>query len=208
MALSTLSNTAPDPSELSADDQVVLAPLLGDTTRHALRRVSMVSRLMPRLRWRAWPAARADTRGAGACRPCGSEHVGQPAFRGRLINCMAWTQEGICLGTGSSLMRTSDGFFPARPLIHGQHLWAKAMAGLGFWRIHAARLGHVPDAAAEGGPACGGARHLGRPGLGIRWRRPALHGIAAQTGDPRRYGAARRPASPPHRRQPVCRPDP
>lgn len=53
-------------------------------------------------------------------------------FEGRLIHCMSCSSEGAYLGHDSSLMRTSDDFFPARPDSHGLHVFTNAVAGL-WW---------------------------------------------------------------------------
>ena len=51
-------------------------------------------------------------------------------FQGRLINCMACTQEVLYQSAEGSVLRTSDDFFPDRPASHGQHLHVNAVAGL------------------------------------------------------------------------------
>jgi raffinose synthase len=84
-------------------------------------------------------------------------------FDGRLINCMSCTSECAYLSAGSSLMRTSDDFFPNRPDSHGLHLHTNALAGVWFgefmqpdWDMfHSAhpRAGfHAAARAVSGGP--------------------------------------------------------
>ncbi len=51
-------------------------------------------------------------------------------FNGRLVNCMSVTSECIYLSAESTLMRTSDDFFPNRAESHGPHLYANALAGV------------------------------------------------------------------------------
>ncbi|HEY5892624.1 MAG TPA: Sip1-related alpha-galactosidase [Chthoniobacterales bacterium] len=53
-------------------------------------------------------------------------------FGGRLINCMSSTSECAYLAADSTLMRTSDDFFPQRPESHGLHLHTNALAGMWF----------------------------------------------------------------------------
>lgn len=53
-------------------------------------------------------------------------------FDGRLINCMSSTSECAYLAHDSTLMRSSDDFFPQRPASHGQHLYVNATVGLWF----------------------------------------------------------------------------
>jgi raffinose synthase len=53
-------------------------------------------------------------------------------FGGRLINCMSCTSECAYLAADSTVMRTSDDFFPQRPESHGLHLHANALVGMWF----------------------------------------------------------------------------
>lgn len=53
-------------------------------------------------------------------------------FAGRLINCMSCGQEGAYLSCHSSLMRSSDDYFPDQPESHGFHLHVNAMVGVWF----------------------------------------------------------------------------
>lgn len=84
-------------------------------------------------------------------------------FDGRLINCMSCTQECAYLAADSTLLRSSDDFFPQRPASHGVHLHANALAGLWFgefmqpdWDMfqstHARGAFHAAARAVSGGP--------------------------------------------------------
>jgi raffinose synthase len=84
-------------------------------------------------------------------------------FHGRLINCMSCTSECAYLSAGSTLMRSSDDFFPSRPESHGLHLHVNAMAGVWFgefmqpdWDMfqsaHPRGAFHAAARAVSGGP--------------------------------------------------------
>lgn len=84
-------------------------------------------------------------------------------FDGRLINCMSCTQECVYLAADSTLLRSSDDFFPQRPASHGVHLHANALVGLWFgefmqpdWDMfqsaHARGAFHAAARAVSGGP--------------------------------------------------------
>ena len=83
-------------------------------------------------------------------------------FSGRLINCMSCTTECAYLAD-STVMRTSDDFFPDRPESHGLHLHANAMVGVWFgefmlpdWDMfqssHERGAFHAASRAVSGGP--------------------------------------------------------
>ncbi|HEY5703987.1 MAG TPA: Sip1-related alpha-galactosidase [Terrimicrobiaceae bacterium] len=83
-------------------------------------------------------------------------------FGGRLINCMSCTSECAYL-SGSTVMRSSDDFFPERPESHGIHLYANAMVGMWFgefmlldWDMfqssHRRGAFHAAARAVSGGP--------------------------------------------------------
>jgi raffinose synthase len=84
-------------------------------------------------------------------------------FGGRLINCMSCTSECAYLAADSTVMRTSDDFFPQRPETHGLHLHANALAGVWFgefmhpdWDMfqssHERGAFHAAARAVSGGP--------------------------------------------------------
>lgn len=84
-------------------------------------------------------------------------------FGGRVIHCMACNQEGAYLNETTSVLRTSDDFFPDRPESHGRHLLVNALAGLWFgqfmrpdWDMfqsaHPAGAFHAAARAISGGP--------------------------------------------------------
>lgn len=84
-------------------------------------------------------------------------------FDGRLINCMSSTLEAIYLAADSTLLRTSDDFYPARPETHGEHVLNNAHTGLWFgefilpdWDMfqsaHSAGAFHAAARAISGGP--------------------------------------------------------
>lgn len=54
----------------------------------------------------------------------------QKHFQGKLINCMACTQEVLYQSAQGSVLRSSDDFFPDRTASHGLHLHVNAVAGL------------------------------------------------------------------------------
>ena len=83
-------------------------------------------------------------------------------FNGRLINCMSCTTECAYLSV-STVMRSSDDFFPDRPESHGLHLHANAMVGMWFgefmlldWDMfqssHERGAFHAAARAVSGGP--------------------------------------------------------
>jgi raffinose synthase len=83
-------------------------------------------------------------------------------FNGRLINCMSCTSECAYLA-GSTVMRSSDDFFPDRPESHGLHLHVNAMVGMWFgefmlldWDMfqsnHERGAFHAAARAVSGGP--------------------------------------------------------
>lgn len=53
-------------------------------------------------------------------------------FYGRLINCMASAMETYYGSPRSTLMRTSDDFYPNKPTSHGKHVYCNAQVGLWF----------------------------------------------------------------------------
>lgn len=84
-------------------------------------------------------------------------------FDGRLINCMSSSSECAYLSADSSLMRSSDDFFPTRPESHGLHLHVNALASLWFgefmqpdWDMfqstHERGAFHAAARAVSGGP--------------------------------------------------------
>jgi raffinose synthase len=84
-------------------------------------------------------------------------------FSGRLINCMASSQETYYGSPGSILNRTSIDFFPQRPETHAAHLYTNAQVGLWFgqfmlpdWDMfqstHACGAYHGAGRAVSGGP--------------------------------------------------------
>ena len=84
-------------------------------------------------------------------------------FGGRLINCMSCTSECAYLATASTVLRSSDDFFPQRPESHGLHLHANAMVGMWFgefmlldWDMfqssHVRGAFHAAARAVSGGP--------------------------------------------------------
>lgn len=84
-------------------------------------------------------------------------------FGGRLINCMSCTMEAAYLAAESTLLRTSDDFYPARPETHGAHVLNNAHTSLWFgefvlpdWDMfqstHAAGAFHAAARAVSGGP--------------------------------------------------------
>jgi raffinose synthase len=84
-------------------------------------------------------------------------------FAGRLINCMACTSETAYLAADSTLLRSSDDFFPQRPDSHGLHVQVNAMAGVWFgefmqpdWdmfhSLHPRAAFHAAARAISGGP--------------------------------------------------------
>lgn len=84
-------------------------------------------------------------------------------FDGRLINCMSCTTECAYLSESSTLLRTSDDFFPQRPESHGLHLHVNALAGMWFgefmtpdWdmfhSMHPRGAFHAAARAISGGP--------------------------------------------------------
>lgn len=83
-------------------------------------------------------------------------------FAGRLINCMSSTSECAYLAN-STVMRSSDDFFPLKPESHGAHLHINAQVGLWFgefmlpdWDMfqstHARGSFHAASRAISGGP--------------------------------------------------------
>ncbi len=84
-------------------------------------------------------------------------------FGRRLINCMSCTMEAAYLAAESTLLRTSDDFYPARPETHGAHVLNNAHTSLWFgefvwpdWDMfqsaHAAGAFHAAARAVSGGP--------------------------------------------------------
>lgn len=84
-------------------------------------------------------------------------------FDARLINCMSCTSECAYLSADSTLLRTSDDFFPQRPESHGLHLHVNALAGVWFgefmqpdWDMfhsaHPRGAFHAAARAVSGGP--------------------------------------------------------
>jgi len=84
-------------------------------------------------------------------------------FGGRLINCMSCTMEAAYLAAESTVLRTSDDFYPARPETHGEHVLNNAHTSLWFgefilpdWDMfqsaHAAGAFHAAARAVSGGP--------------------------------------------------------
>jgi raffinose synthase len=84
-------------------------------------------------------------------------------FDGRLVNCMSCTSECAYLASDSTLMRTSDDFFPQQPGSHGAHLHCNALASLWFgefmhpdWDMfqsaHSHGAFHAAARAVSGGP--------------------------------------------------------
>ncbi len=84
-------------------------------------------------------------------------------FGGRLINCMSCTMEAAYLAAESTLLRTSDDFYPARPETHGEHVLNNAHTSFWFgefilpdWDMfqsaHAAGAFHAAARAISGGP--------------------------------------------------------
>lgn len=84
-------------------------------------------------------------------------------FQGRLINCMSCGSEGAYLSQDSTVMRTSDDFFPQRPDSHGLHVFTNALASLWwgefmqpdwdmFQSAHAFGAFHAVARAVSGGP--------------------------------------------------------
>ncbi len=71
------------------------------------------------------------TKAASVARAALESSVNQH-FEGRLINCMSCHSEGAYLSTHSTLMRSSDDFFPDRPDSHGLHLLVNAVVGIWF----------------------------------------------------------------------------
>jgi raffinose synthase len=53
-------------------------------------------------------------------------------FADGLINCMSCSSECMYLGQGSSLVRTSDDYYPNKPESHGLHLHTNAQMGMWF----------------------------------------------------------------------------
>jgi raffinose synthase len=56
----------------------------------------------------------------------------QTHFLGNVINCMSCTNEMLYAALNSTLTRTSDDFFPARPASQGLHIYANAFVSLWF----------------------------------------------------------------------------
>ena len=84
-------------------------------------------------------------------------------FGGRMINCMSCTPECVYLAAPSTVMRTSDDFWPERPESHGTHIYTNAHASLWFgefmhpdWDMfqsaHAMGAFHAAARAVSGGP--------------------------------------------------------
>ncbi len=84
-------------------------------------------------------------------------------FGGRLINCMSCTMEAAYLAADSTVLRTSDDFYPTRPETHGEHVLNNAHTSLWFgefilpdWDMfqsaHAAGAFHAAARAVSGGP--------------------------------------------------------
>ncbi|MCX6896647.1 MAG: Sip1-related alpha-galactosidase [Verrucomicrobia bacterium] len=84
-------------------------------------------------------------------------------FDGRLINCMANAMETYYASPRSTLMRTSDDFYPKKPASHGKHVYCNAQVGLWFgefmqpdWDMfqsaHTMGSFHASARAVSGGP--------------------------------------------------------
>jgi raffinose synthase len=84
-------------------------------------------------------------------------------FHGRIINCMACTQEMLYQSRETVVLRSSDDFYPLRPETHGQHLHANAQSGLWlgefllpdwdmFQSAHPQGAMHAAARAISGGP--------------------------------------------------------
>lgn len=84
-------------------------------------------------------------------------------FDGRLINCMANAMETYYGSPHSTLMRTSDDFYPQKPASHGKHVYCNAQVALWFgefmqpdWDMfqsaHTMGSFHAAARAVSGGP--------------------------------------------------------
>ncbi len=93
----------------------------------------------------------------------GLESAVRQHFDGRLINCMSCTTETAYLAADSTVMRTSDDFYPQRPETHHAHAWINAHTSFWFgefilpdWDMfqsaHPAGALHAASRAISGGP--------------------------------------------------------
>lgn len=91
------------------------------------------------------------------------EGSAQTHFLGNLINCMSCSNDMMYSALSTTLTRTSDDFFPARPASHGLHLYANAFVSLWFgefvhpdWDMfqssHELGAYHAAGRALSGGP--------------------------------------------------------
>ncbi len=91
------------------------------------------------------------------------EGSAQTHFLGNLINCMSCSNDMMYSALSTTLTRTSDDFFPARPASHGLHLYANAFVSLWFgefvhpdWDMfqssHELGVYHAAGRALSGGP--------------------------------------------------------
>jgi raffinose synthase len=87
----------------------------------------------------------------------------QKHFAGRVINCMSATTEAAYLAADSTVMRTSDDFYPRRPEVHSAHVFINAHTSFWFgefilpdWDMfqseHPAGAFHAAARAISGGP--------------------------------------------------------
>ncbi len=91
------------------------------------------------------------------------DHSVRQHFDGRLINCMSATMEAAYLAAGSTVMRTSDDFYPERPAANAAHIFINAQTSFWFgefmlpdWDMfqsaHPAGAFHAAARAISGGP--------------------------------------------------------